>query len=305
MKKIFLILASVSILFFLQSCSDKELDNVNIETNNLKFENSEFIRFDNPYNDIGIIHNQFLLDIGKSISLQLEYLIGSKEIKKSMMDDVLSITLDSCSKIMSRQCEIPISESDAHLAELIEGMNTRDLVNNPTDFDIEIGELIKSAKGDFTILLSSLFKKEGELITEINIYVEKEELQHNLLSQTLFKYSLSYWMDTKGNNDIPQHNYITEAYINKNLVFIDDNNSKFLFGLFDAAINFVASAVDFVSSKWKGILGGAVGITGCDYAAIHMSGGLFGMGPAGWAAGGIIVGGSSAVGGLIGWVIPW
>ena len=93
--------------------------------------------------------------------------------------------------------------------------------------------------------------------------------------------------------------------INKNLVFIDDNNSKFLFGLFDAAINFVASAVDFVSSKWKGILGGAVGITGCDYAAIHMSGGLFGMGPAGWAAGGIIVGGSSAVGGLIGWVIPW
>ena len=59
MKKIFLILASVSILFFLQSCSDKELDNVNIETNNLKFKNSEFIRFDNPYNDIGIIHNQF------------------------------------------------------------------------------------------------------------------------------------------------------------------------------------------------------------------------------------------------------
>ena len=210
-------IAYVSILFSFQSCSDKELDNINIETKNPNFKNSEFIRAENPYNDIGIIHNQFLLDIGKSISFQLEYLIESKEISQSMLDNTLSITLDSCSKILSRQCNISNSESEAHFSKLIEDMNSRDLINNPTDFDIEIGEMINSANGDFTILLSSLFIKEGEFIDKIKKDGETEELRNNLISLTVFKYSLIFWMDAIENEKNPWHNYINEAYINKNL----------------------------------------------------------------------------------------
>lgn len=294
-------IAYVSILFSFQSCSDKELDNINIETKNPNFKNSEFIRAENPYNDIGIIHNQFLLDIGKSISFQLEYLIESKEISQSMLDNTLSITLDSCSKILSRQCNISNSESEAHFSKLIEDMNSRDLINNPTDFDIEIGEMINSANGDFTILLSSLFIKEGEFIDKIKNDGETEELRNNLISLTVFKYSLIFWMDAIENEKNPWHNYINEAYINKNLIFIKDNNSKFLSGLFDAAKNFVSSAVNFISSKWPNIIGCGLGIAGADYAAVDMSLGLFSLGPVGCGIGGVIVGGASALGGVIGW----
>ena len=70
--------------------------------------------------------------------------------------------------------------------------------NNPTDFEI---------------LISSLFIKEGELIDEIKNYGETEELPNNLISLTVFKYSLIFCLDAIEDDKNPWHNYITDAYI--------------------------------------------------------------------------------------------
>lgn len=164
--------------------------------------------------------------------------------------------MNEATQILKSKNNISEEVADEILNNGLNGLSTRDIVNNPNSFDEEIKDLIKQSQGDLDVLYDIVNSLENSLVIQYNSGIN--EIEMDLKSLTVFKYSLIFWRDALENSCNPWYYFIQSAYIKHELKYIDYKpslNNKSLFGDICAKISkFSRTACDWVVDKFSNIV---------------------------------------------------
>ncbi len=265
LSKAFLIIMCLAFTSsFLTSCSEDEISEqqeamITPKINSLTNPN-------NPFNNVGQVHNELLGLFGEAMQDGLKKFLQKTEITADDMEMLLQSSMDTLTELLSYRFNIPTNYSVSIIENSIEVYQQNRFLNDVNDITERIQKLIANCS-DLDELISKVYSMEIELC---DTYSKGDtKVAEDLMAVTVLKYSLLFWKDAFQNTENPWNAYLTAAYLNGDITYIDSKG--ILKDLWSKIKDGTSKIAGWVKENCDKLISSAVMVGLSDYSGVKIT----------------------------------
>lgn len=300
-KKICKVATLIAVIITLSSCQEDDpemyLGQQETKIEQLQYsDNSNIGNDENYFNTIGVLHNSILMDVGYQVKEDFRKLILKKDVTDEDLRNIAEKIIHHCYNVTDKENGIGFEKFESELCKILDTANSQNIFPISSGIDSSIFQIVENANNNIEDLFVAIDKLEQRIIDKIK--QGETSMEKDLLSLTIFKYSIHFWNDVAINSSNPWNDFFKAAYIKNDLTYIGDLNKGLFLDIWNSAKRVVGRVCDFVEKYAGNAIKAIVGATTIDYVAAKTVGSvaIFNI-PT--AAGLVAVG--SALGGIYGW----
>ncbi len=247
----------------LVSCqdNDNELEIVK------KTSDGSVILYSNPFNIIGEHHNQILMQVGINMESIFDTFLDKRTVSDSDIENLLQHSVGAIVNNITLQYAISQDSSYSIVENAINFMRRDDFLSLKGETNEYIYNLIENNTNIDSLILA-VFEYEKRLSEYYSL--GDTTIVSDLISITVFKYSLLFWKDAFFNTQNPWNSFLIQTYVRKNISYLETKG--LLKDIWEQVKNGIKKTTNWVSNNldhiFTGITIGAIGdFSGASIAA--------------------------------------